>query len=205
MSDVTLIPVSTVAPVVIPKGMIAVTVSAKETKKTGAIDPSQKKRAIVIPEWTPNVSSKYVSTVCEALHRIAKDQLAAIWKDADPKEIAAALFTEDSLLAYAARIAESSRLTKESVEAWFIDSEFRKNLASKYSEKQIQNIGARLQNLAAPVPSYSEAQYHAVLSLFAEFDSTEDEFLSRLNTRAAEKLAKMIADRESLEESDSPI
>lgn len=125
MSDVKMITVSTVRQTVVDKAAtveIFTTVretTDKETKQKKVIPEDQKVRSIIVPHLdVTGLPSKFSVFVSGALLDVAKLQLAAIWKDnPQVREVAAAQFTTDGILAFAAREAESKRLTGDSIKA----------------------------------------------------------------------------------------
>lgn len=157
MADVTKLPVSTVRAAIVPKGKLQITAGTRATKDktTGVkkeIPADQRSRSILIDEFSPSVESKYVSLVTSALTEVAKVQLTTQWEN-DPmlREVDAALYTEDALLLFAAREAESKKLSKETIDAWFNASPLKAYLTTTYNEKQVRKFVTDLHNLAAPV------------------------------------------------------
>lgn len=156
--NITTIPAATV-----PAGKIQVTARAragkdKDGKKT-EITAANRSRSVLIDEFRPAVSNKYMNIVCAALYETAKQQLDAQWTaDANIKETESTLYTEDALLAYAARESESKKLTGDAIVLWWNQSELKKSLVSsaKYSDKQLGALVEQLKNIAAPTPDYNE-------------------------------------------------
>ena len=156
--NITTLPAATV-----PAGKIQVTARAragkdKDGKKT-EITAANRSRSVLIDEFRPAVSNKYVNIVCAALYETAKQQLDAQWTaDANIKETESTLYTEDALLAYAARESESKKLTGDAIVLWWNQSELKKSLVSsaKYSDKQLGALVEQLKNIAAPTPDYNE-------------------------------------------------
>ena len=156
----------------------------------------------MIPELAPTVEKKFFSLVLDALYQAGEDQLRALWKESDPKESDAALWTEDSLLAFAARQAESKRLNGETIQAWYEDSAIRTEMIKAGGEKRAAAVLARLQNLAAPQPSYSLEQCQSAMVLLAD-DAGSD--LGRTLIMKLQRIIERIeADRKALEVSAAP-
>ncbi len=158
-TQVARIVVSTVPATVVPSGFVQIVARTRATtdKTTGTkkeIAADQRSRSILIPELTPNVSSKYISLVCSALAEAAKAQLTAQWEaDSNLREVDAALYAEDSILAFTAREAESKKLTGANILAWFEQSALKADFTAKYSAGQLKRFTAELENIAAPVLS----------------------------------------------------
>jgi hypothetical protein len=154
----TVIAISTVPAAVVPAGQLQIVARTRKGKDGKEIPADQKSRSILIPEFAPNVSSKYVSIVVSALTATATAQLAEQWKQ-DPmiRETDTALYTEDALLLFAAREAENKKLSGAAIIAWFAESELLVELSKTANEKQLARFRAELENIAAPVPNlYTE-------------------------------------------------
>lgn len=196
-TQVTTVPAATVKP-----PFIQITVGTRKTKGGPEIKPENRSRSILVREWTPNVPSKFQALVNNALHETAKAQLAAMWKDNPAiKTVQVALFTEDSLLAYAAREAEGRRLNSDSIESWFLQSQLHNHLTTAANAKpaQIARFLAELKNLAAPVPDYNEEKALKRLSTLGMFDEdTEHEVCAQLITKLNSILEKIKAEREAI-------
>jgi hypothetical protein len=211
---VTMLAVTTVPTIIVPKGFVQViartrATTDKESGKKKEIAADQKCRAILMPELTPNVSSKYVSLVTSALGELAKAQLSAQWEqDASIKEVPAALYTEDALLAYGAREAESKKLTGASILQWFEQSELCKEFQEKkYSEGQIKRFRMELENIAAPVLSadfYNEEKALKRIATIGKHERDTEHETAQLMVaklqRFIEKTRKMREEIGSLEE-----
>lgn len=109
-----MIPVSTTRPASIPAGYVEVFTTVHKA-------PIENRcRSILIPELSlpDSVPSKFVTVLIGRLYEIAREQLIAAWKS-DPalKEVSTSAFTIDGLLAFAAAVAESKRLTRDSIAA----------------------------------------------------------------------------------------
>lgn len=178
MSDIVKLQVSTVRAAIVPKGKLQITAGTRATKDkvTGVkkeIAADQRSRSIIIDEFNPSVESKYVSLVTSALSEVAKVQLTMQWEN-DPmlREVDAALYTEDALLLFAARDAESKKLSKETIEAWFNASELKSYLVKQYSEAQVKKFLSELQNIAAPVmTAYNEEKALKRIVTLGKFDT----------------------------------
>lgn len=178
MSDIVKLQVSTVRAAIVPKGKLQITAGTRATKDkvTGVkkeIAADQRSRSIIIDEFNPSVESKYVSLVTSALSEVAKVQLTMQWEN-DPmlREVDAALYTEDALLLFAARDAESKKLSKETIEAWFNASELKSYLVKQYSEAQVKKFLSELQNIAAPVmTAYNEEKALKRIVTLGKFDA----------------------------------
>jgi hypothetical protein len=160
------------------------------------LSKDQKFRVCFVSEWTPNVSSKYTVLVTEAFHKLASQQLASLWKEADLLGVEltktdSSLFTEDGLLAYAARCALSGRLTMDNISAWWSQSQMKKELSAKYPEAVIVKFLQTLTNIASPVPNYTVEAAERRIALFAEFESDLthpicQQMIARLHSRIAD-------------------
>lgn len=175
----------------VPAGMFQTTATARATK--GKIIPAdQRSRSVVHPQWEPTCEDKYKFHIVAALAAAAKDLLTEVWREqGDPKEIDSALLTEDALLAYAARTAESKRLSGDAITTWYAESAIRADMIAAGGEKQAAAVLARLQNLASPSPKYSLAQARAAI-VALEGDADTDTGASLIA-----KLAKHIASLEA--------
>lgn len=115
------------APTAVPAGRIEIRASWKSSEKKGrTVDPSRAHRSIHIHEWDMStVPSKFDAIVRSALVRVAVTVLESLCDSGDDsganmvREASAALFTVDALLAHAARKAESTRLSADTIGAWF--------------------------------------------------------------------------------------
>ena len=189
------------------KGFLQITANTRATKVDGVkkeIPADQRSRSIIIPEFAPNVSSKYVGIVVSALREVAKEQLAQQWK-AEPmiREVDAVLYTEDSLLLFAAREAESKRLSAVSILAWYEQSALKKYIdGQKYNEKSLAAFLASLENLAANVLSpkhYNEEKALKRIALLGKFEEdTEHEVCKALIAKLASYCEDIKAGREEI-------
>lgn len=207
---VTMISVTTTPAATVEKGKLQVTafrraVTDKATGKKQEIPASEKSRSIIIPEFQPDVSSKYVSIVSKALGETAKAQLAEMW-EANPsiKEVAAVLFAEDNLLAYAARVAESKRLTIASITSWWNEGDgasLKKWALETHGDKGASKAIERIQSIASGCGEFTTPKICATyITYFATHCDADDEFTDRLIKKLAEKQAKLeaqLADNEA--------
>lgn len=196
-----MLPITTTPAIKVTAGFIQLTAGTRATK--GKVIPvDQRSRSIIIPELTPQVEKKFLSLVIDALYQAGEDQLRALWKESDPKESDSTLWTEDSLLAFANRQAESKRLNGDTIQAWYEDSAIRASMIAAGGTKRADAVLARLQNLAAPQPSYSLEQCQSAIVLLA------DDAASDLGRALILKLQRIIdrieADRRALEVSAAP-
>jgi len=197
----TMLPITTVPALKVAAGHVQLTAGTRATKGK-VIPPEQRSRSVVIPELVIQVERKYQALVIDALYQAGEDQLRALWKNTDPKETDEALWTEDSLLAFATRQAESKRLNGETIAAWYEDSEIRAAMLKAGGQKRADAVLARLQNLAAPQPSYSLEQCQSAIVLLAE-DAGSD--LGRTLIMKLQRIIERIeADRKALEVSIAP-
>lgn len=196
-----MLPITTVPSLKVAAGHVQLTAGTRATK--GKVIPAeQRSRSIVIPELTPAVEKKFFSLVLDALYQAGEDQLRALWRESDPKESDATLWTEDSLLAFANRQAESKRLNGDTILAWYEDSSIRTAMLAAGGEKRAAAVLARLQNLAAPQPSYSLEQCQSAIVLLAEDADTD---IGRTLILKLQRIIERIeADRKALEVSAIP-
>lgn len=118
------------APTAVPAGRVEIRATWKSSEKKGrTVDATRSHRSIHIHEWDLSaVPSKFDAIVRQALVRVAVSVLESACDTPDGsganmvREIAPELFTVDALLAHAARKAESTRLSAESIGAWFDSS-----------------------------------------------------------------------------------
>jgi hypothetical protein len=160
----------------------------KETGKKKEIPEHMRARSIIVP--VPDVSalpSKFSVFVSRCLMDVSKSQLAAIWEDKpEVKEVAASLFTTDGLLAFAAREAESKRLTAASIKlavASFILT---------VNEKRRDDALLILTNMAAATKTATEKQCMLLLPKFSEWVKTQDEEKNPVSHLVLEKLTEHI-------------
>lgn len=200
--------VTTVPQLTVAKGYIQVTANTRSsTDKDGKkkeIPADQRSRSIIIPEFQPAVSSKYVSLVTSALATAAKEQLAQQWK-AEPmlREVDAALYTEDSILAFCAREAESKKLTGAAILAWLDQSELGKYVASKnYDAATLKNFRDSLENIAAPqlsVKHYNEEKALKRIALLGKHESdTEHEVCAAMIRKLTNYVEDIQKSREAI-------
>lgn len=196
-----MLPITTTPALKVNQGFVQLTAGTRAAK--GKVIPTeQRSRSIIIPELTPAVEKKFFSLVLDALYQAGEDQLRALWKESDPKESDATLWTEDSLLAFANRQAESKRLNGETITEWYADTAIRTAMVKAGGEKKAAAVLARLQNLAAPQPSYSLEQCQSAMVLLAE-DADSD--IGRTLILKLQRIIERIeADRRALEVTDVP-
>ena len=161
--------VSTVAQLA-TAGFEPVTVGTRATKdpetgKQRIIPADQRTRSIVIPELAvDSVPSKFQMLILECLRSTAKAQLSALWEADDAlREVPANIWSVDSLLMFAAREAESKRLTKAGLHYWFEASELNKILTAKNNPKLLADWQAKIIGLSAPNCIMSEAECDAII------------------------------------------
>ena len=177
----TTIAVSTVPPASVPAGSVLIYASKRETTdkngKKKEIPADQKYRAFLMPELTPSVSGKYLVFVRDALYAVAKQQFESQWKDQPMlREVKAADYVEDSLLAFAAREAESKKMTSDAIVAWYNASLLKQWVSENYNEAQQTKFLEELCNIAAPVPKYNEEKATKRIATLGKFaEDTEHE------------------------------
>lgn len=169
----------------------------KETGKKKEIPEHMRVRSIIVP--VPDVSalpSKFSVFVSRCLMDVSKSQLAAIWEDKpEVKEVAASLFTTDGLLAFAAREAESKRLTGATIKAAVAAF-----IPTVHEKKQAEALDI-LMNMAAATKTATEKQCVMLQPKFSEWVKTQDEeknpvvhlvldkLLEHIETKRLERLA----------------
>lgn len=167
------ITVTSVPAASVPAGKLQVTARTRKGKDGKEIPAAQRSRSIVIPEFQPSVNSKYVSIVVAALTATAKAQLEQQWEaNPDIREVQAALYTEDSLLLFAAREAEGAKLSAERITEWWQQSALRAEMATKYNETQLAKFLKELENIASPgMSAYNEEKALKRMVSLARFDA----------------------------------
>lgn len=195
--------ITTVPAATVPAGKIQITARTramkdKETGKAKEIPADQRSRSILIDELTPAVSKKYLSIVCAALYETAKQQLDAQWvANALIRETDTALYTEDALLAYAAR--ESGKLTGETIVLWWNQSELKKQLSAKATDAQLAKLVGELKNIAAPTPDYNEEKALKRIATLGSHDAdTEHEVCAAMISKLQRIIDKIRAEREAI-------
>lgn len=136
------------------------------------IPADQKMRCIIIPELAvDNVPSKFQSLVMNALRRTAIKQLATIWKN-EPmvREVPLAVWSVDSLLLFAAKQAEGTRLTRDNLLEWFTTSKLCAHIMGQNNAKMYENWKDRILSLAAPVLALNEAQCNVTIATIGKFE-----------------------------------
>lgn len=196
-----MIHVSTVRPVSITGGHLAIVANTRETKGK-VISTANRLRAIQIPEFDLNaLPSKFAVFVSSMLESVARAQLATIWQKegSNLREVSASLFTVDSLLAFASLEAESKRLTKTSVLAAISDFLLTLKESSRLLASGI------VASMAAPAKTGNEKQCAALAAKLETWleqndDSIDDttktilfsvtaKLLERANELKAQRLA----------------
>jgi hypothetical protein len=138
-------------------------------------------RCIVIPELTVDgIPSKFQSLVMSALRELAVAQLSSIWKQ-EPmvKEVPAAIWTVDSLLLFAAREAESKRLTKETLGAWFDESDLCKRIMDKKDAKLLTKWKELILGVAAPTFLETQKNCESIISSVSVSESDAESIIGR--------------------------
>lgn len=203
--------VSTVAAAIVPAGQLQIIARTRMGKDKKEIPADKKQRSILISDFQPNVSSKYMHIVVAALCDTAKAQLEAQWSDnPDLREVDSTLYTEDNLLLFAAREAESKKLNSASILAFWNQSELKADLETKYTAGQIKRFVSALENLAAPVLSadfYNEEKAIKRIATLGTFESdveneTCQQMIRKLNAYV-ERIQKARAEIGDVQEIDA--
>jgi hypothetical protein len=177
-------------------GMEPVTIGTRATKdpetgKARTIPADQRTRSILIDELqVSDVPSKFQMLILDTLRDVAKAQLSSLW-DADPdlRIVPASIWSVDSLLMFAAREAESKRLTKAGVALWFASSELHSLLTAKNDAKLLKQWESKIIGISAPALTYSESECEAILKTLAKFDGDSD---SAMGMQLIAKLQKRL-------------
>lgn len=160
----------------------------KETGKKREIPEHMRVRSIIVP--VPDVSalpSKFSVFVSRCLMDVSKAQLAAIWEDKpEVKEVPASLFTTDGLLTFAAREAESKRLTGASIK-----SAVASFIPTVHEKRQSEALEI-LTNMAAATKTATEKQCVMLQPKFSEWVKTQDEEKNPVVHLVLEKLLEHI-------------
>lgn len=206
--NVSMLTVSTVPATTVQAGYLQVTantraVTDKETGIKKEIRIEERSRSIIIPEFSIDAPSKFVSLITGALHSLAIQQLKETWKnDPDVKQVTAASYTLDSLLLYAAREAESKKLNADSILAWWSASALRAAMVAKYSPAQIKRFELELSNIAAPVLSaqfYNEDKaLRRIVTLATHDEDASNPVVIQMIAKLQRYVDRIIAERESL-------
>lgn len=184
-----MIAVTTVPMTKVAAGCVQLTANARRSKGGPEIAPEQRSRSIVIPELEVHCEKKYQQLILDALYSTGTELLREFWKESDPKELDAALFSQDALLAYYARVSESKRLSGEAIEEWYKSSNVRERMMAQGGVKLTEAVKLRFMNLAAPEPKYTEEKaLAAMLALEADADSEMGRMLIAKLQRIVEKL-----------------
>lgn len=187
-----IITISTVAPTSIERGYVPI-IARTRAVKGKTVAPQNRLRAIQIAE--PDVSdlpSRWAMFASAQLGRIAVAQLQELWttEGDELRETHAGLWTTDALLAFAAREAESKRLSGDTITAACTDFLATVNPQAK------ETATAILASMAAPVKKGNEKQLfnlHAKLVAFItelEDNETGDEPNPILSTVAHKMLER---------------
>ena len=216
MSTVTKIAVSTIPAAVVPAGMLQVKAATRAVtdKATGIkqdIPANQRSRSILIPEFSIDAPSKFVSLISSALGELAKQQLSAAWEaNPDLREVDAAAYTLDSLLLFSAREAESRKLNSASILAWWADSELNRSMMTRYTPAQLKRFVLSLENIAAPVLSaefYNEEKaLKRIITLATHPADAEHPVVIQMIAKLQRYVDRIVAQRDaigSIEEIDA--
>lgn len=174
----------------------------KETGKQRIIPADQRTRSIVIPTLSvDSLPSKFQMLILDTLRSVAKTQLSSLWEaDSMLKEVPANIWNVDSLLAFAAREAESKRLTKAGLHYWFETSQLHKVLAAKNNSKLTAEWQANIVGLSAPNCTMSETACDAIIATLLK-PSLADDADSFMGQQIIAKLQRRIETlRKQLEE-----
>lgn len=214
--NVSMLTVSTVPATTVQAGYLQVTantraVTDKETGIKKEIRIEERSRSIIIPEFSIDAPSKFVSLITGALHSLAIQQLKETWKnDPDVKQVTAASYTLDSLLLYAAREAESKKLNSASILAWWDSSDLRRDMQQRYSPAQLKRFVLSLENIAAPVLSaefYNEEKaLKRIVTLATHPADAENPIVIQMIAKLQRYIDRIVAQREaigSIEEIDA--
>lgn len=182
--DVAKLQVSSVLPAAVPPKFVLIKCSARETtdKTTGkkkVIAAENRLRCVLIPELVvESVPSKFQIFVLNALYDVAKDQLDALWSENGDqmREVDAAIWSVDALLGFAARKAESKRLTKETIVAWFKTSKLYAAVLKAKGEKFAAGLTSDLEAIAQTIIPWSEEKLLKTIAMIGKFeeDATAD-------------------------------
>lgn len=147
-----LVPIYTV-PTPTPAGTYALEKRARSTQQN-PVDASNRYRVAFVPEQPlliaqDGVSSKFAALVQARIHDIAQERFAALLAEEGMslQALEPRMFTVDALLSYWAEERDRSRITKESLLAWFDSSA----TAASLSEKGRQLWRTRLPGILAPM------------------------------------------------------
>jgi hypothetical protein len=179
-------------------GFEPVTAGTRATKdpvtgKPKVIPADQRTRSILIPVLSiMDVPSKYQMFLLDGIRKTAKAQLTALWEaDAMIRSVPAGIWTVDALLMYAAREAESKKLSTASVSEWFIGSKLCGAIKKKDKhEALLKSWTAKIVGLAAAVIDYNEQECTTILQMLSKFG---DDAESLIGQQLVNKLNKRIA------------
>lgn len=196
-SAVTKLQVSSVKPAAIPPKMVLVLQGARETtdpvtKQKKVIAPENRLRCVLIPELVvDSVPSKFQQFVLTALYDVAKSQLNDLWEENGNgmTQVDANIWHVDALLAYAARKAESKRLSKETIAAWFAGSKLRAAVLKAKGDAFTAGLLKELQEISATVLDWSEDKMLRTIAMLGKF---EDDASSDIGAAMIRKLDNKI-------------
>lgn len=194
--------VSTVPATAVAAGYEQVTCNTRAAKGAAAMLPQDKSRSIVIPELRADgVPSKLQALVLDALRRTARQQLNDIWTaDAGVQAVPAAIWSVDSLLLYAAKKAESQRLTKDTVSEWFLGSKLCQHLMSLGDAKKLNDWKLRIVGLAAPTLELTEQQCTVTIASIGKFEEDAEHIIGKqLIAKLGKRIAKLAEQVEELD------
>jgi len=216
ITSVTKLQVSTIPATVVPAGHLQVVARTRATtdKTTGQkteIPLHARSRSILIPEFSIDAPSKFVSLISSALGELAKQQLSAAWEaNPDLREVDAAAYTLDSLLLFSAREAESRKLNSASILTWWMDSQLLRTMSARYTPAQLKRFVLSLENIAAPVLSaefYNEEKaLKRIVTLATHPADAENPIVIQMIAKLQRYIDRIIAQREaigSIEEIDA--
>lgn len=181
----------------IPAGHEVVSTARRSTKENKVAE-ADRYRAIFIPELSVSESGipgKFATLVLDALRATATKQLAAMWEDATDglTEVPAEVWGVDSLLAFADRVSQSQRLTKETIADWYKGSIIGKKAHDK-GPKVFSKYEEGFTGIAGAV-TFSEEKCTQLLALLAkESDCWQVTTMRRKLSERLEKLAEELAD-----------
>lgn len=169
----------------IPAGHAMITANLKETK--GNVIPVETKhRNVVLPEYVcpDSVDKKFQSVLINTFYNLAKQRLEVAMEESNrmARELPLSEFSIDSLLSFFSRVAISTRLTGESVAAWFDSSATGKSIAAKiaaksdWTEAKRQSEGKKYRDLFVKTASPNHGiNPNTCTVLLAMLDDTDKE------------------------------
>lgn len=168
------------SPQTAPAGFETIAATRRETAGKTLAD-HERMRCIIIRELeVRDVPNKYQGTILDALRRTAREQLDAIWKD-DPlvRMVPTAIWTVDSLLAFADRQVDSTRLTKDALAEWFNASQLHAALAAGADAKKQANWEKAILSLAAPTIDRNADQCAVIISAIRKYQHDAESTVGR--------------------------